>query len=204
VYDAKIRRSVKRVFDVVMSAAVLLLLLPLLILVAVVIKLDSPGPALFKQTRVGRDGRLFEMLKFRTMIPERRVRNDGPPPGTPERRKTHKSPSDPRITSVGRHLRRSCLDEVPQFWNVLVGHMSVVGPRPELPEIVATYAPWQHARHVVAPGITGWWQVNRRPERLMHQDTELDIYYVRNWSLRLDLLILWRTAAVVFGGVGAY
>ena len=85
-----------------------------------------------------------------------------------------------------------------------LGNMSLVGPRPELPEIVAGYAPWQHTRHAVAPGITGWWQVNRSPDRLMHQDTELDIYYVKNWSLSLDLLILWRTLGVVFRGVGAF
>jgi lipopolysaccharide/colanic/teichoic acid biosynthesis glycosyltransferase len=144
------------------------------------------------------------MLKFRTMIPERRSRQDGPPPGVDERRKRHKSAADPRVTRVGRFLRRSCLDEVPQFWNVLRGDMSLVGPRPELPEIVAQYASWQHARHSVVPGITGWWQVNRRPDRLMHEDTELDLYYVENWSLRLDMLILMRTASVVIRGLGAF
>jgi lipopolysaccharide/colanic/teichoic acid biosynthesis glycosyltransferase len=174
--DASVQGVVKRLFDVVVAGLLLVLMLPILVVIGIAIKLDTPGPAHIRQTRIGRGGRPFTMLKFRTMIPERRARQDGPPPGVGERRKRHKSAADPRVTRVGRFLRRSCLDEVPQFWNVLRGDMSLVGPRPELPEIVAHYASWQHARHSVVPGITGWWQVNRSPDRLMHEDTELDLY----------------------------
>jgi lipopolysaccharide/colanic/teichoic acid biosynthesis glycosyltransferase len=159
---------------------------------------------LFRQDRIGKYGRPFRMLKFRTMRPERRMRNTGPPPGQPERRRVHKSPADPRITQFGRFLRRSCLDEVPQLWNVLCGSMSLVGPRPELPHIVAEYEPWQHLRHLATPGITGWWQVNRDGVVLMHQATELDLFYLEHWSLALDLRILARTLGIVVRGVGAF
>ena len=121
-----------------------------------------------------------------------------------ERRQRHKSARDPRVTRIGRYLRRSCLDELPQLWNVVRGEMSLVGPRPELPSIVERYEPWQHARHAVSPGITGWWQVNRTADNLMHEATELDIYYVHNHSLLLDLRILVRTFGAVIDGRGAY
>jgi lipopolysaccharide/colanic/teichoic acid biosynthesis glycosyltransferase len=111
---------------------------------------------------------------------------------------------DPRITPVGRFLRQVHLDELPQLWNVLTGDMTLVGPRPELPEIVATYEPWQHARHLVTPGITGWWQVNRDPQRLMHEATELDLHYIRHQSLWLDMWILLRTIGAVASGRGAF
>ena len=101
-------------------------------------------------------------------------------------------------------MRRTCLDEVPQLWNVLRGEMSLVGPRPELPEIVARYEPWQHQRHAVTPGLTGWWQVNRNGRRLMHESTELDLYYLEHWSVGLDLVILCRTLLIVIRGVGAF
>ena len=138
------------------------------------------------------------------MTPDRRKRNVGPPADTLERRRAHKSARDPRLTRVGRFLRRSCLDEIPQFWNAFRGDMSIVGPRPELPEIVAAYDSWQHARHLVTPGITGWWQVNRDARVPMHRATHLDLYYVEHWSLVLDLIILVRTAGVVIRGVGAF
>ncbi len=180
----------------------LLLLLPLMVGVALAIKLDSSGPALFWQQRVGYRGRPIRIVKFRTMLPDRRKRV-GPPPG-PERRRVHKSSNDPRVTGIGRLLRRSCADELPQLWNVVRGDMSLVGPRPELPEIVAHYEPWQHGRHSVKPGITGWWQVNRDGLRLMHQETELDLWYVERQSLILDLYILLRTIGVVVRGCGAF
>jgi lipopolysaccharide/colanic/teichoic acid biosynthesis glycosyltransferase len=195
---------VKRVLDVMLSSLLLVILLPLLLLIAVAIVLDSRGPVLYRQIRVGQYGRPFGMLKFRTMRPERRRKNHGPPAGLTERRKRHKSRSDPRVTRVGRVLRRACLDELPQLWNVVRGEMSLVGPRPELPSIVAWYQPWQHGRHVVAPGITGWWQVNRTANELMHEATDLDIYYVEHVSLGLDLRILARTLGAVIDGRGAY
>jgi lipopolysaccharide/colanic/teichoic acid biosynthesis glycosyltransferase len=194
----------KRTLDVVVAAGLLLAVSWLLLLVALAVRLDSPGPILFWQTRIGRGGRPFKMVKFRTMRRERRLRRGAPPPGVAERRVRHKGARDPRVTRLGRLLRRTCVDELPQLWNVLRGEMSLVGPRPELPEIVARYEPWQHARHLVTPGITGWWQVNRDAARLMHEATELDLHYVRHQSFWLDLVILVRTARAVLSGAGAF
>jgi lipopolysaccharide/colanic/teichoic acid biosynthesis glycosyltransferase len=193
----------KRSIDFVLALTLVVALAPLLLIIGLAVVLDSGGPALFRQTRVGRNGRPFAMLKFRSMRSERRKRNDGPPQGS-ERRRCHKSVGDPRVTRVGRLLRRTCLDELPQLWNVVRGDMSLVGPRPELPSIVASYQPWQHARHRVAPGMTGWWQINRTSDRLMHEATHMDIYYVRNHSLALDLRIIARTFGAVLEGRGAF
>jgi lipopolysaccharide/colanic/teichoic acid biosynthesis glycosyltransferase len=194
----------KRAIDIVAASVLLLLLLPILLVISLAVILDSGTPVLFRQTRVGRGGKPFEMLKFRTMRSDRRRRSAGPPVGMSERRLRHKSIRDPRVTRLGRFLRRACLDELPQLWNVLRGEMSLVGPRPELPSIVDAYQPWQHLRHLVAPGITGWWQINRCEDRLMHESTELDIYYVRHHSVLLDLRILARTLSAVIEGRGAY
>lgn len=195
---------VKRSFDVILSATLLAVLLPLLALIALAVRLDSSGSILYRARRVGRHGSSFDMLKFRTMIQDRRVRRAAPPPPTGDRRRVHKSVGDPRVTRLGRFLRRGSLDELPQLWNVLRGDMSLIGPRPEMPDIVARYDLWQHARHEVSPGITGWWQVNRDGTRLMHEATEFDLYYVEHMSWRLDLLILFRTVGVVLRGRGAY
>ena len=195
---------IKRALDVTLALTLLVLLSWLLIGVAIAILIDSEGPVLFRQVRIGRHGRPFGMLKFRTMRAERRLRNSGPPARVDERRQRHKSVRDPRVTRVGRYLRRACLDELPQLWNVVWGDMSVVGPRPELPSIVEKYEPWQHLRHQVSPGITGWWQVNRAADQLMHEATELDIFYVEHCSLSLDLRILARTLGAVLDGRGAY
>jgi exopolysaccharide biosynthesis polyprenyl glycosylphosphotransferase len=195
---------IKRGMDLVLASLLLLALAPVSVVIAIAIRLDSPGPILFTQQRIGRHGRPFRMFKFRSMVAERRTRDVGPPPGTAERRRVHKTPNDPRVTRLGRVLRRTCLDEVPQLLNVLRGEMSLVGPRPELPEIVARYEPWQHHRHAVPPGITGWWQVNRDGQRLMHESTELDLYYLAHWSVWLDLRIMLRTVLIVLRGVGAF
>jgi lipopolysaccharide/colanic/teichoic acid biosynthesis glycosyltransferase len=197
-------RIAKRVIDIVLSSVALLVLCPVFALIALAVRIDSRGPVLFRQERIGKYGRSFVMLKFRTMTADRRTRNIGPPEGMSERRRVHKSPNDPRITFLGRFLRRTCLDELPQFWNVLCGSMSLVGPRPELPDIVAQYEPWQHARHLTPPGITGWWQVNRDGVHLMHQATELDIFYLEHWSVSLDFRILASTLGIVLRGVGAF
>jgi lipopolysaccharide/colanic/teichoic acid biosynthesis glycosyltransferase len=194
----------KRVLDVTIALGLLIALSWLLLIIALAIVLDSGAPVLFSQARVGRRGQPFNMLKFRTMREERRRHASGPPPGIGERRRRHKSAIDPRVTRAGRLLRRTCLDELPQLWNVVCGEMSLVGPRPELPEIVMLYEPWQHARHLVSPGITGWWQINRDARRLMHQATELDLHYVCHRSLWLDVLILLRTADAVVRGRGAF
>lgn len=195
---------IKRSLDIVVVLVLLAVLSWLFVLIAVAVKVSSPGPVFFHQARIGRHGRPLTMFKFRTMRLERRRAHLGPPSGVQERRRCHKTRRDPRVTSIGRFLRRTCVDELPQLWNVLVGDMTLVGPRPELPEIVARYEPWQHARHLVTPGITGWWQVNRDPYRLMHQATELDLHYVRNQSLWLDVWILVRTVGAVISGTGAF
>lgn len=197
-------QMIKRLFDLVVATVSLVTLAPVLIVVAAAIVEDSSGPVLFRQLRVGKYGQPFVMFKFRTMRPDRRKQSSGPPPATGERRQAHKTPNDPRITRVGRFLRRSCLDEVPQLWNVLRGEMSMVGPRPELPEIVARYEVWQHQRHLVQPGITGWWQVKRDGVRPMHEATELDLWYIEHFSVRLDMQILARTLLVAMRGVGAF
>jgi lipopolysaccharide/colanic/teichoic acid biosynthesis glycosyltransferase len=192
----------KRVFDVVLAGGLLVLLSPVLCVVAIAIKLDSRGPVLFRQERVGYLGRPIRIVKFRTMRPDRR-KCVGKPPGA-ERRRVHKSTRDPRVTRLGRILRRTCIDELPQLWNVLRGDLSLVGPRPELPEIVAQYETWQHVRHTAKPGLTGWWQVNRDGQRLMHEQTELDLLYLEKQSFLLDVQIVLRTVGVVFRGLGAF
>jgi len=193
----------KRLFDVLVSACGIVLLAPFFPFIALAIRLDSKGPVFFRQVRVGRGGRTFRILKFRTMVDgaDAMKRHLGP---RNEADGLFKITDDPRCTTVGRLLRRTCLDELPQCWNVLIGDMSLVGPRPELPEIVARYEPWQHLRHAVVPGITGWWQVNRTPGALMHETTHLDLYYVEHWSLALDAEILLRTIGIVLRGVGAF
>jgi exopolysaccharide biosynthesis polyprenyl glycosylphosphotransferase len=194
---------VKRALDVAIAGLALALLSPLLLVVALAIRLDSRGPALFRQQRVGLGGRPFTVLKFRTMrvaAPGEEVKlfkaaNGGV---------SHKVRNDPRVTRVGRVLRKTSLDELPQLVNVLKGEMSLVGPRPELVGIVERYEAWQHRRHLVRPGITGWWQVSGRSDKPLHENTELDLYYVDRLSFGLDLLILARTLKVVVAGSGAF
>ena len=193
---------VKRGFDLVFATAVLVILSPLLLLVALAIRLDSHGPALFRQTRVGRGGRAFTIFKFRTMEyePGHELSLFKDEDGVWK----HKIRNDPRVTRVGKLLRRTSVDELPQLINIVLGQMSIVGPRPELPQIVGKYEPWQHQRHLVRPGLTGWWQVSGRSDRPMHLNTELDVFYVENISMGLDVRILWKTMRVVLGGFGAF
>lgn len=199
-----VQRMVKRLFDLAVGGVTTLLALPLLALIAVLVRLDSPGPVFFRQERLGENGRTFKMVKFRTMIAGaeelqekiNRVNDDG--------RLIFKRPDDPRITRIGRFLRRTSLDELPQLFNVLKGEMSLVGPRPELPWMVDQYEMWQHKRFAVPQGMTGWWQVNGRSDRPMHLYTEDDIYYVQNYSIWMDLYILIKTPWVVLRGKGAY
>jgi exopolysaccharide biosynthesis polyprenyl glycosylphosphotransferase len=185
-------RFLKRVFDLAIAGAALVLLLPLSALIALAIKFDSPGPVLYGPWRVGENGRLFRMWKFRTMV-------DGA-----DQERHFKRRHDPRRTFVGGVLRRWSLDELPNLWNVVLGEMSLVGPRPEQPWIVERYEPWQRKRLAVPPGITGWWQVNGRSDKPLHENVELDIYYIQNYSPLLDLVILWKTIPVVLRGKGAY
>jgi exopolysaccharide biosynthesis polyprenyl glycosylphosphotransferase len=196
-------RAVKRAFDLIMTCILLVPALPLGLLIAIAIRLDSPGPVVFRQLRVGEGGRQFQMLKFRSMVKDAEQQQeafllDGN--GEP----AQKDPDDPRVTRVGRFIRRTSMDELPQFLNVLRGDMSVVGPRPELPVFVERYEAWQWQRLQVPQGLTGWWQVNGRSDKPMYLHTEDDLYYIQNYSLLLDIRILWRTAAAVLKREGAY
>jgi exopolysaccharide biosynthesis polyprenyl glycosylphosphotransferase len=189
-----VQASVKRAFDAVVAGLLSILTLPLVLAIAIWIRLDSPGPILIHQPRVGAKGTIFQMHKFRSM----RWEPDELDAAVGKRR------GDPRVTRAGRLLRRTSLDEIPQLWNVLAGEMSLVGPRPELPAIVEQYEPWQHKRFNVPPGMTGWWQVNGRGDRSMHTNTEIDLFYVQNYSILLDIQILLRTLGAVIRGKGAF
>ena len=180
---------IKRILDIAISLGALILAAPLIALCAAAVRLDSPGPAFFLQRRVGKAGKPFTIYKLRSMAVE--------------------APSysykvainDPRITRVGRWLRRSGLDELPQLWNVLRGDMSLIGPRPELPFIVDQYQNGERRRHEIRPGITGWWQIHHRNEVPMHLNLDYDFYYLDNMSLRLDILIARRTIKIMVAGL---
>jgi exopolysaccharide biosynthesis polyprenyl glycosylphosphotransferase len=198
------QRLIKRAFDIVIALAALLPALPLMAVCALLILLDDGPPVLLRQKRAGENGRLFEMLKFRTM-----VRNAQALQRQVEKRDAHgnlihKTKDDPRVTRVGRLFRRLSLDELPQLFNILAGTMSLVGPRPEMPYLVEKYQPWQRKRFAVPPGLTGWWQVNGRSDKPMHLHTEDDLYYIQNYSIWLDLQIIVRTVWVVLVGKGSY
>jgi exopolysaccharide biosynthesis polyprenyl glycosylphosphotransferase len=200
-----IDRAVKRAADVMMAALGLIVLAPLLAAVGLAVALSSPGPVLYRSRRVGEGGRLFWMLKFRTMARDAHRQEAGLISMTAEGGlQFDKRPDDPRVTPVGRWLRRYSLDELPQLWNVLRGEMSLVGPRPELPELVALYDDWQRKRFGVPQGMTGWWQISGRAGKPKHLHAEDDLYYIRHYSLLLDLRILWRTVAAAIRGDGAY
>lgn len=183
----------KRAFDLVVSAVALLCLAPVLALLALAVRLDSPGPALFRQERVGRHGRLFRIHKFRTMVVDAPSRGPALTVGT-----------DPRITRLGVWLRRSRLDELPQLLDVLRGDMSLVGPRPEEAWLVRLYSDQQRRRLAVRPGMTGPMQVNGRGDLTFAQRLQLELDYIEHYSLRRDIVILLKTIPVVLKGSGAY
>jgi exopolysaccharide biosynthesis polyprenyl glycosylphosphotransferase len=198
------RQVLKDLFDRSAAAAALVLLSPVMLAIAVMIRLSDGGPAFFIQTRVGKDGKPFKIRKFRTMVVDAEARfaelralndNDGA---------KFKMRKDPRITSIGGTLRKLSLDELPQLFNVLIGDMSLVGPRPPLPDEVTRYAAHVRRRLVVKPGLTGLWQVSGRSNLSWDESVRLDLRYVENWSLALDLQILWKTLPVIFKGSGAY
>jgi exopolysaccharide biosynthesis polyprenyl glycosylphosphotransferase len=193
------QRLLKRLFDLILTLLLLPVILPMIGLTALAIWLDDRRPVLFFQSRVGENGKVFTMIKFRTMKLDV---SQSPTPAA--NRELHKFARDPRVTRVGWFLRRSSLDELPQIYNILRGEMSWVGPRPELPDLVDRYAPWQRRRFTVPQGITGWWQVNGRSEKPMHLNTDYDLYYVQNYSLLLDVQILIRTIGCVLTGRGAF
>jgi exopolysaccharide biosynthesis polyprenyl glycosylphosphotransferase len=197
-------RVFKEVFDRTTAAVALLVLLPLLVAIGLAVRLTTPGPALYWQERVGRDGRRFTICKFRTMVVSAeeelhhlltRNEHDG---------LLFKIRDDPRVTRVGRLLRRHSLDELPQLWNVVTGHMSLVGPRPPLASEVERYGDELWRRLLVKPGLTGLWQVSGRSDLPWDEAVRLDLYYVDNWSPVMDFVILWRTASAVLRGTGAY
>jgi exopolysaccharide biosynthesis polyprenyl glycosylphosphotransferase len=194
---------VKRVIDVVVSLLSLVLTAPLWAVIAVAVRLTSSGPVLYRQVRCGLHGRRFVLLKFRTMVEDAEKLQgevahlnvmDGP---------VFKAPSDPRVTSVGRLLRRSSLDELPQVINVLKGDMALVGPRPPIPEEVEQYQPWQRRRLAMKPGMTCLWQISGRSDLDFATWMELDLAYIDGWSLWLDLKIMALTVPAVFSGRGA-
>jgi lipopolysaccharide/colanic/teichoic acid biosynthesis glycosyltransferase len=182
-------RFVKPVIDRVLACVLLVLFVPVFAIVAAAVWLSVRRPIVLRQTRVGRDEKLFALHKFRTMRPDRR-HNPLDYTGR-ERRQTHKHPNDPRLTRVGRKLRKWSLDELPQLWDVLTGKLSLVGPRPELVNIVEHYEAWQHGRHAVKPGLTGLWQITARGNgQEMHEHTELDIDYAQRVTFGRDLKIM--------------
>ena len=194
----------KRISDVSVSLAVLLVILPLMILVAVAIKLESRGPVFFSQKRIGKDGKTFDLFKFRSMVHgaegmfEQVVAQRG---GNIIR---FKAKDDPRITRIGKIIRKLSIDELPQLINVLIGDMSLVGPRPPVPIEVERYSAWHKKRLRVRPGITGLWQVSGRSELPFEDMVRLDVYYIENWSLWMDFRIVLRTIPTVMFGSGAY
>jgi exopolysaccharide biosynthesis polyprenyl glycosylphosphotransferase len=198
------RAYVKRPLDVIGSLLGLVLLSPLFLIIAILIRLDSPGPILFRQTRIGKDGRAFQFFKFRSMVENAEEMKkklmhlnelEGP---------VFKISEDPRITSIGRFLRKTSLDELPQLLNVLQGHMSLVGPRPPLPCEVEKYEGWQRDKLTVLPGITCLWQISGRNHIGFTEWMRLDIEYIRRQSLGLDIKILMRTLPAVLSRKGAY
>jgi exopolysaccharide biosynthesis polyprenyl glycosylphosphotransferase len=198
------RRLVKELFDRLVAGTALILLSPLLLAIGLAIRFTSPGPALFRQARVGKDGTTFGVYKFRSMYADAEAR-------LAELRRLNehdgvlfKIRDDPRVTRLGKHLRRYSLDELPQLLNIVRGQMSLVGPRPPLRSEVDQYADDVHRRLVVKPGLTGLWQVSGRSDLSWDESVRLDLRYVENWSLAMDLLILWRTAFAVVKSSGAY
>jgi len=198
------KHVLKRLLDIVLSAVALLVLLPVFLALAILIRRDSAGPVIFRQERIGRAGKKFLMYKFRSMVQSAEddlaqllERNEGA--GV-----LFKMENDPRVTRIGQWMRRYSLDELPQFWNVLLGDMSLVGPRPPLQREVDAYKSRVHRRLYIKPGLTGMWQINGRSKLNWQDSVRLDLYYVENWSLAGDIIILWRTAKMLRNPVGAY
>jgi exopolysaccharide biosynthesis polyprenyl glycosylphosphotransferase len=198
------RLVIKAAFDRTLALAALVFALPLIALLALAVKLDDGGPAFFRQTRVGKDGRMFTVYKFRTMVIHAEQRRADLRQTSGQHSVLFKLRNDPRVTRAGMWLRRWSLDELPQLVNVLNGDMSLVGPRPALPEEAAMYGDHVRRRLVVRPGMTGLWQVSGRSDLTWDDSIRLDLHYVENWSLILDLNILWKTLSAVVRGSGAY
>ncbi|MFH1968565.1 MAG: sugar transferase [bacterium] len=194
----------KRSFDVFFSSLGLLLLSPLFLILSVLIKLDSPGPVLYISKRCSKKGRLFNFYKFRSMVKNAEKMLESLKQKNEKKGPIFKMAEDPRITKVGKFMRRLSLDELPQLWNVFKGDMSLVGPRPPTPEEVQEYKDWQLKRLEIKPGITCLWQIRGRSNLSFYKWVKLDLWYLNNWSFGLDLLILWWTIPVVLKKKGAY
>ncbi|MFN0073990.1 MAG: sugar transferase [Chloroflexota bacterium] len=208
--DSAVYVIAKRCLDILIAGAALVVLFPLFILGIALVRAQGPGPIIYRQPRVGIRGRRFNMYKFRSMRPDRRGRQVGIEFG--DRRLSFKTETDPRVTAIGRFLRTTSLDELPQMFNVLKGDMSIVGPRPEQPEMLRYYRAEHYQRHAVLPGLTGWWQINARctrPTRVIPQhdlDSKLqdDLYYLEHRSFWFDVRIILGTIWVVLLRRGAY
>jgi exopolysaccharide biosynthesis polyprenyl glycosylphosphotransferase len=198
------QRLTKRAFDMVLATFALVVAAPIMAIIAIAIKIDSPGPVIFKQERVGENGRIFRMYKFRSMYQDAERHQAEVDTYTADHKVIHKHAHDPRVTRVGHFVRTTSLDELPQLVNILKGEMSLVGPRPEMPCLVKEYESWQHKRFAVPQGLTGWWQVNGRSDKPMQYYTTEDLYYIQNYSLWLDIKIMWRTVSVLVTRKGAY
>ncbi|MGY1779792.1 sugar transferase [Geodermatophilus sp. SYSU D01036] len=199
-----VRRLTKEAFDRTAALLGVLLLAPLLLSVALAVKVTSRGPVFFRQERVGRDGRTFRMLKFRSMVIGADRMVDALEAGSDGNGVLFKKKDDPRVTRVGRVIRRYSIDELPQLFNVLTGEMSLVGPRPPLAREVERYGVDMHRRFLVKPGLTGLWQVSGRSDLSWDDSVRIDVRYVENWSLVFDFMILWKTVGAVLRGRGAY
>ncbi|HSO17040.1 MAG TPA: sugar transferase [Arthrobacter sp.] len=198
------KHACKRLLDIAVAATALVLLSPVLLTLALIVKHDSPGPVLFRQERVGKAGNPFRMLKFRSMVVNAEAALAGLGAQNEGAGVLFKMHNDPRVTKCGRWMRRYSLDELPQFWNVLTGEMSLVGPRPPLQREVGGYERHTHRRLLIKPGITGLWQVNGRSDLPWDEAVRLDLYYVENWSIMGDVIIMWRTFRAMFAPAGAY
>ncbi len=198
------QRMIKRAFDLVCTLLLLIPFLPVMAIVALAIWIQDGRPVTYSQPRVGENGRLFQFYKFRTMIKGADALQKQVETVNDQGELIHKTERDPRVTPLGRILRRFSLDELPQFFNVLRGNMSLVGPRPELPYLVERYKPWQRKRFAVPQGVTGWWQIHGRSDKPMHLHTEDDLYYIQNYSIWLDIQILIQTMWIIIRGKGAY
>jgi exopolysaccharide biosynthesis polyprenyl glycosylphosphotransferase len=198
------QRLVKRAVDVVLASVALLLAAPVMLAVALAIKLENPGPVLFKQKRIGEGGRFFYIYKFRSMVVNAEALQATVTKTSADGKTLHKHKDDPRVTRIGRIIRKTSLDELPQLLNILRGDMSIVGPRPELPWLVEQYESWQNARFLVPQGLTGWWQVTGRSEKPCHLSTQDDVYYVQHYSLWLDIKIILMTIPAMLKGKGAF
>lgn len=204
----KLNRMLKAMLDLVGSLTGLFVFLPIYFMISILIYVDSPGPVLFSHRRIGRNGKMFDCYKFRTMVPNAHAELQRylatHPESLQEWQESYKLKEDPRITRIGHLLRKSSLDELPQFLNVLKGEMSLVGPRPIVQEEVARYGQFIEDFYLVKPGITGLWQVSGRNDISYDDRVRMDSWYVRNWSVWLDLVILLKTVKYVLSGKGAY